>query len=559
MRAIKRPSISVALLLTLAVSACQQESATTADEPADVAQHMEPTTTHGDTSPSGPLASTSHGPVVGTTADNISVFKGVRYGADTFTTRFQAPDAPEAWTTPAMADRFGPACPQPTFARTSVFKSWIPEDDTGQSEDCLFLNVWTPGLDSKQRPVMVWLHGGGFTTGSGSSNAYDGTRLADRGDVVVVTVNHRLNLFGYLYLDEFGEQFQGSANAGMMDLVAALGWVRDNIENFGGDPDNVLIFGESGGGWKVSTLMAMDAAVGLFHRAVAQSGPGLTLMETTEAQPQTEALLAALEIDAADVDQILTVPTERLVAAFSTLSAEAGGAPGRRPVIDGVHNLRHPFTPAAPEQSKDVPLLIGSTQHENSLLMGARRPELFDLTWEALPAAINTVYPDMDAQAVIDGYRSLHPQISAADLFFEATTDHGIFGRGSFTLADRKADQGGAPVYQYYMTWRSPVEGGKWGAMHALDIGFVFDNVALSESMSGTGEEQQALADVMSEAWLAFARSGDPNHKGLPEWPTYNAETRATMIFDNEPKVVNDPRARERAILDGAATTAGGR
>lgn len=222
-----------------------------------------------------------------------------------------------------------------------------------------------------------------------------------------------------------------------------------------------------------------------------------------------------------------------------------------------MHNLRHPFAPDAPAQSKDIPLLIGSTQHEMSLLAGARRPELFELTWETLPGALAQSIPGVDAQAVVDGYRALHPQISAADLYFEATTDHGRFGRASFTLADRKAAQGGAPVYQYYFSWRSPVEGGKWGATHALDIGFVFDNVALSESMSGTGETQQALADVMSEAWLAFARGGDPNHDGLPEWPVYDAELRQTMIFDDQPRVVNDPRKRERAILDAALSGRG--
>jgi para-nitrobenzyl esterase len=419
------------------------------------------------------------------------------------------------------------------------------------SEDCLFLNVWTPALDEGKRPVMVWLHGGGFTSGSASSNAYDGARLADRGDVVIVSVNHRLNVFGYTYLDPYGDRYKGSGNAGMLDLVSALTWVKDNISGFGGDPDNVLIFGESGGGWKVTTLMAMDAAKGLFHRAVAQSGPALTLMEAATAAQASAALVEELGLAADSIDAILEMSTEEISAAAQHLAA-GGMRVGSRPVIDGVHNLRHPFTPVAPSQSGDVPLLIGSNQTEMSMLIGAGQTELFELTWDALPGALAREIPGIRAEEAIAGYRELHPDIDPPNLFFEATTDNSVFGRGSFELADRKAEQGGAPVYQYYLTWRSPVEGGKWGATHALDIGFVFDNVVKSESMSGVGEEQQALADVMSEAWLAFARSGDPNHDGLPEWPPYDTANRATMVFDTESRVVDDPRARERAMLDAA-------
>ena len=504
-----------------------------------------------------PVANTMHGPVRGYVDGGILTFKGVRYGADTATTRFAPPASPAGWTEPVDAVAFGPSAPQPQRGRLSLFDSWVPDPDPGISEDCLFLNVWTPALDEGKRPVMVWLHGGGFTTGSGSSNAYDGVRLADRGDVVIVTVNHRLNVFGYLYLDEFGEEFAGSANVGMLDLVASLEWVRDNIESFGGDPDNVLIFGESGGGWKVSTLMSMDSAQGLFHRAVVQSGPGLTLMEPETASAATGALLAELGLDGDSVAELRALPMETIAAAAVSL-AENGVSVGNRPVVDGVHNLRHPFTPAAPDQSREVPLMIGSTRTEMSMLAGARNRELFDLTWDTLPAALEQAIAGVDGQAVVDGYRELHPDIDAVNLFFEAITDTGTFGRGSFTLADRKAEQGGADVYQYYFSWPTPVEGGMWSATHALDIGFVFDNVEKSASMSGTGERQQALADVMSEAWLAFARNGDPNHDGLPEWPVYDTESRATMVFDDESVVVNDPRGRERAIIDGALAGAAG-
>ena len=529
----------------LVLTACQESGSP------EAASESTAVTNDSDVVAEGPIGQTQYGPVRGFVEDGVNAFKGIRYGADAATTRFASPAKPAAWQEPVDAVAFGPACPQAQRGRLGLFDSWVNDPDPGMSEDCLFLNVWTPALDAEKRPVMVWLHGGGFTSGSGSSNAYDGVRLVNRGDVVVVSVNHRLNVFGYTHLDPYGEEFEGSGNAGMMDLVAALEWVRDNISAFGGNPDNVLIFGESGGGWKVTTLMAMDAAQGLFHRAVAQSGPALEILEAEPAAEHSAALLAQLGLEGEDISAIREMPTDQVLGAALALWEE-GIRVGGRPVIDGVHNARHPFTPVAPEQSKEVPLLIGSTQTEMSMLIGAGQPTTFDLTWETLPAAVAQAIPGVDADEVIAGYRALHPEIDPPNLFFEVTTDNSVFGRGSFTLADRKAEQGGAPVYQYYMTWRSPVEGGKWGATHALDIGFVFDNVAKSESMSGVGEEQQALADVMSEAWLAFARSGDPNHGGLPEWPEYDATDRATMIFDNESRVVNDPRGQERAIIDAA-------
>lgn len=536
-------------------SACQdsENSATKAENAASEAASTAPAATQ-PTAALEPVANTRYGPVRGFVEGGMLTFKGIRYGADTSTTRFAAPAAPQAWIDPVNAVAFGDSAPQPPGeGPIGLLDSWAPDPQPGNSEDCLFLNVWTPALaDQGKRPVLVWFHGGGFTAGSGSSNAYNGARLANRGDVVVVTVNHRLNVFGYLHLDEYGPAFAGSANAGMLDLVASLEWVRDNIAEFGGDPDNVLIFGESGGGWKVSALMAMDSAQGLFHRAVVQSGPGLELMPAEQATTEARALVAELGLDESSVDQIRSMPAEKIMAAAVKLAQNGGPLVGTVPVIDGIHQLRHPFTPDAPKQSRDVPLLIGSTQTEMSLLSGAFRPELLDLTWETLPAALTASIEGVDATAVIDGYRALQPDIDAPTLYFEATTDNSIFGRGSFVLADRKAAQGGAPVYQYYLAWKSPVDDGKWGAPHAMDIGFVFDNVAMSESMAGVGEKQQALADVMSEAWLAFARNGNPNHSGLPEWAPYDADRRATMVFDDEPKLVDDPRGRQMDLLDGA-------
>jgi len=543
-------------LIALSVG-CQEGSQAPEADAATVSsqgqEDLDRTTGQGTSTPSTPIANTIYGPVRGIQEDGVLVFKGIRYGADTAGTRFAPPAPPEPWTEVQEAVAYGNSARQATNRGSiGLFASWISDPRPALSEDCLFLNIWTPALaDQAKRPVLVWFHGGGFSSGSGSSNAYDGSRLVQRGDVVVVTVNHRLNVFGYLYLDQYGEQFRGSGNAGQLDQVASLEWVRDNIAEFGGDPDNVLIFGESGGGMKVSALMAMDAAAGLFHRAVVQSGPRLTNATAEQAAEATAALVSELGLDATTIDEIRTMAPQQIEAAALTVAQDGGPRPGSGPVLDGIYSTRHPFEPDAPPQSVEIPLLIGTTRSEMSLLAGARRPELFDLTWETLPAALTTSIPGVDSGGVIDGYRALHPDIDAPALFFEATTDNG-FLRRTLTLADRKAAQGAAPVYSYLFNWNTPVDDGKWGSPHALEIGFVFDNVARSESMSGIGEEQQAIADMMSEAWIAFARTGDPNHDGLPEWSTYAADHRATMVIDSQPALIVDPRRRELDLFGDA-------
>jgi para-nitrobenzyl esterase len=402
--------------------------------------------------------------------------------------------------------------------------------------------------DGGKRPVMVWLHGGGFVTGSGSSYAYDGARLARRGDVVAVSINHRLNLFGQLYLAGYGERFADSGAAGMLDIVLALQWVRDNIGEFGGDPGNVLIYGESGGGCKVSLLMAMDVAKVLFHRAVVQSGPLIQVAAPEDAAKGARALVDKLGLTEATIDRILTLPVRDIQRAARAATAEGAGGVGATPVLDGRSITRHPFHPDAAPQGAGVPMLIGVNRTEHSLLAGAGRPELFDLTWETIAEALAPSVPGYDAQAIVDGYRRLHPDFTAPNLYFTITSDR-AFLRTSVVEADRKAEQDGAPVWFYILDWNTPVDGGKWLCPHALDIGFVFDNVAKSESMSGFGADQQRMADLMSEAWLAFARTGDPNNPLLPPWPAYDAKRRATMIFDLEPRAVDDPRAAERALF----------
>lgn len=482
-----------------------------------------------------PVAQTKHGPVRGAADGAVKIFKGIRYGADTGgANRFMPPRAPQAWTEVRDALDFGAQSPQVAGGDGGgLFRSWANRRPI--SEDCLFLNVWTPGLrDGKKRPVMVWFHGGGFSTGSGASNAYDGTRLARKGDVVVVTVNHRLNVFGYSYLAELGgPEFADSGNVGNLDMVASLQWVRDNIAEFGGDPGNVLIFGESGGGSKCSCLLAMPSAAGMIHRAAIQSGSTLRVREP--AQAAASAREWAKGLGAADARALQQLPMERLVAAI--------GAPGAgaNPVVDGRSMPRHPFDPDAPAISRRVPMLIGTNKDEQTLLAGGRNPALFDLTWEKLPETLGKSY----TAAQIAEMRRLHPTANPAQVYFRMTSEAG-FRRSAIIQAERKAAlaaQGGAPAYMYFMTWETPVAGGRFGSPHALDIGMVFDNVARSESMSGTGPEAQRVADAMSAAWLRFARTGDPG------WAPYTPATRTTMVFGAEAKVQNDPAAAERKLF----------
>ena len=489
-----------------------------------------------------PVIATRYGKVKGFLEDGVSVFKGVRYGADTATTRFQPPRAPEPWTDVKDALAYANSAPQPPSGDGGgLFASWRPNPPIPATEDCLFLNVWTPAADDKKRPVLVWFHGGGFTTGSGSSYAYDGVRLAKRGDVVVVTTNHRLNQFGYLNLAAYGEQFADSGAVGALDMIASLEWVRDNISAFGGDPSNVLIFGESGGGAKVCTLMAMDKAKGLFHRAVVQSGPRIQHATKEASAKAADEVVKKLGLTRDTIGEILTRPIADIQAA-----AEGNAAAGSGPVLDGRSITRHPFDPDGPAQSADVPLLIGCNRTEGTSLEGGRDPSLFDITWETLPAKIKEMFPKKDAKKIIDLYKAKHPNIEAPELYFMAGADSRFF-RGSVTVADRKAAQGAAPVFFYHLDWVTPVAGGKRYVPHALDIGMVFDNVAKSESMSGTGPEAQAIADQMSESWLAFARTGNPANPKVGEWPAYTAAQRNMMVFRTQPGIEVDIRSEERA------------
>jgi para-nitrobenzyl esterase len=489
---------------------------------------------------SGAIVDTAAGKIRGLSIDRVNAFKGIPYGASTAgDRRFLPPVRPEAWTGIKDTITWGPEAPQVSpHTEIPEVRATIP--GTGMSEDCLRLNVWTNGLGrGDKRPVMVWLHGGGFTSGNGSYSIYDGTNLAKKRDVVAVTINHRLNSFGFLHLPEIGgAKFAQASNAGMLDAIAALQWVHDNIANFGGDPNNVTIYGQSGGAGKVSTLLAMPGAKGLFHRAIIQSGSNLKAVPAEDATKSARALMAKLNVKTAD--DLQKVPMDQLIQA-ATATQGLRLAPVLGPSLP-----RDPFSPDAPAMSADVPVLLGTVETEVTFFPNTALEPIDDT---ALRARVKQATRAEDAQVthLIDLYRQGRPGVSDIDLALILESDL-RFRPGVVAEAELKSAQK-APVYMYYFTWRSPVRDGKLKTFHTLEIPFVTDNVDNGQSMTGTGQDRYALENKMSAAWAAFARTGNPGHKGLPAWPKFDTAKRATMIFNHECKVVNDPNGEERKAL----------
>ncbi len=480
------------------------------------------------------VAATQHGLLRGERRDGVHRFAGVPYAAPPVgPNRFRPPQPLEPWSGEREALELAPSCPQPTQRPPG----WPQEHAT--DEDCLYLNVWTPGVaDGAARPVMVWFHGGGYAIGSGSWALYDGANLARRGDVVVVTVNHRLGPLGYLHLDGLvgdrlaPEEAASSGNNGLLDLVAALEWVRDHAAAFGGDPGNVTIMGESGGGAKVSTLLAMPRARGLFHRGIIQSGPGLRVTKVERATAAARDVIAAIGADE-DPSLLWSVPVERLVDASA-----AAGRMGLSPVLDGVVVPEHPVDALSDGTAADVPVIVGCNRDEGA---GSLPHDLDDEGLRARLAGLARTDDESVVDRIVRTYRQVHPDATPLDHLSFAITDQRMRA-GSIALADAKSKGSTTPVWQYFFTYEL---GGRAG--HGYEIAFCLDNLGVGGTPPSPA--RQALADAMSEAWLAFARHGDPAHDGLSDWPAYTVPDRATMIFGRDERiVVNDPSRATREL-----------
>ena len=500
----------------------------------------------------GAVVETTSGKLRGLVRNGVHIFKGAPYGASTAgPRRFMPPAPPTPWSGVRDAFAFGHQSPQ-LMSYTDVLSPQAPPSE-GFDEDCLVLNVWTPGpARGAKRPVMFWCHGGGFFQESGSWPWVDGENLARRGDVVVVTVNHRLNVFGYLHLSDIaGERYAASGNAGMLDLVRALEWVRDNIDAFGGDPDQVMIFGESGGGAKVCTLLAMPSAKGLFHRAAIQSGPSLKAMPRDQANALATAFIRELGITPDRIDELQTLTPARLLAAMAPAQrVQAVGVIGIRmgfsPVMDGHIVANDPFDPVASPLAAGIPILVGCNRHEQSLfaLSFGDRAAL-DLDAAGLNKRVSDMVGEPAARQLIDLYRRDNPGAGPSELFFLIGTDRSI-RRQTIALAEAKARQKAGAVYLYQFAWRSPAMGGRLYAPHTVEIPFVFDNTDIPTVMTRGGPEVKALAGQVSDAWIAFARTGNPNHAGLSHWPAFDETTRSTMVFNLASRAVQDPDSEER-------------
>jgi para-nitrobenzyl esterase len=502
---------------------------------------------------------TESGTVSGYVRKGMFTFKGIPYADSTEgDRRFLPPIKPKTWSGVRSCRQYGYVCPQ--AARTgwandeeAFLFSW---DDGVQSEDCLHLNLWTPGInDGKKRPVMVWLHGGGFTAGSGQELlSYDGENLARRGDIVVVTLNHRLNVFGFLDLSKYGEPYAASANVGMLDIVAALEWVRNNIAKFGGDPTLVTIFGQSGGGGKVSALMGMPAAKGLFHRAIVESGSMLRAGNQEKSQRLADWIVAELGLTRDTIDQIRTLPYQQVLQAGQKVLREHNPMPtgipnfrkladslGFAPVVDGTVLPAHPFEPQASALSADVPMIIGTTLNE--FVTALNHPEYENMTSADLEQRVRTHFGEKAPQ-VLAAFGRRTPNAKPFDLWSRIAASS--VRQSALEQATAKAAAGGAPAYVYWFTWQTPILDGRPRAFHCSEIAFVFDNTDRCENMTGGSADARALAGVMSEAWIHFARTGNPNHAGMPHWPAFSTSTSPTMIFDNRPRAENGPDAAEQ-------------
>ena len=480
---------------------------------------------------------TGQGRVRGGHSRGALAFKGIPYaGSVTGVARFKEAPPPQPWTGIRDATKLGPPAmqgPGTTYG----------ENEPPYSENCLVLNVWTPAVnDGRKRPVIVYSHGGGYTTGSGGSKDVDGAHLAAAYDVVVVTTNHRLGLLGYLYLGDLGgAEYASSGNQGMLDIVAALRWVKANIETFGGDPGNVTIQGESGGGFKVGTLMAMPAAQGLFHKAIIESGASLRRVTKEDATETARRVLRALGIGEHEVHKLADVPAEDLVRIQLQADYHVG------PVVEGHILPQQPFDPAAPPLAAHIPLLIGSNRDE-ATFFSREKPEVFHLDEAALTSQANE-HLGANAARILSVYKNTYPKATPSELYIAIATAISL-GNDTITLAERKAAQP-APVYLYRYDYPSntPIAGTDWTlrAGHATEIAMKFYNYDIP-ALEGNGPGVAAASRNMSSLWTSFARHGRPGVAGIPAWPRYELKQRATMLINTRCRVVNDPDSPIRQL-----------
>jgi len=489
------------------------------------------------------VAETKFGKIRGTQTNGIKSFKGIPYGGNTGgSNRFMPPTNPVAWAGTKDTLIYGSAAPQsdPATGR---------QQDGRESEDCLILNVWTQGLnDGQKRPVMFWCHGGGFRTLSGSSPRYDGTNLSLRGDVVVVTVNHRLNMMGFTHFGDLNDDaFASSGTVGMQDIVHGLKWVRDNIEQFGGDPERVMIFGESGGGRKVATLLGMPSAKGLFHGAVIESGATLRLPERDQATQLAELVLAKLGISPGNIGSIQDVPLRNMMAAYHAVTSDPnipdfGG--NFAPVRDGDVLPYHPFYPDASPVNPDVPVIVGANRTEMTYFANDAD---FELDEQSMLARISNLVGEDNSREVIDVYRQANPDVPPWEIYFLVFSDS-RYVMPSITIAERRAALSGGPTHLYYLTWESAGDDGRILSPHTLDIPFIFDNVR-SHPLTMGSASAIVLADKISDSIIGFARTGNPDVGKLPDWTGYDSTSRATMVWNDSPQVINDPIGRQREVM----------
>ena len=501
-----------------------------------------------------PVVHTASGSVQGLVEDGVLAFKGIRYGkAPIGKLRFMPPRPAESWTgvydatdfgAPAMQLAGGATVDTSTDAGLQMHRVFTtPSELKIMNEDCLYLNVWTPGADAKKRPVMLWIHGGGFAYGSGAQPIYQCDGLARFGDVVTVSVNHRLNVFGYLHLgDLMGPDYASSATVGMQDLVLALRWVRDNIEQFGGDPDNVMIMGQSGGGQKVCILLSMDSAKGLFHKASIQSGANPTVGRKERANEAAKKLLAELNIAPGDIAALQALPAQTILAAAAKVGV--GGAGGGGPILDGVAITRDPFLPDAPDVSADVPILVGWCKDEWTIFT-AGEPWFGTLTEADLQTRVKPM--GEAGQKLLAAYRKAYPDYSPTYLWIQMIS--GRVMQGTEFVAAAKAAKGRAPAYVWFMTWETPAEGGAFKTPHTMEVPFALYSFDKVRTYVGEGPQPKHMADQIAGAWVAFARTGKPDHPGIPHWPPFNAADRSVMEFNLTSRVVNDPLSEVRQIL----------